>query len=220
MKALASCFIFAACQLCIAAAEPNIIAVSEWSQPVSLRNDQLHTQAIRGRLLILQGMEPGYGGPPTTNGAMTFVELQNVTGACCDGIDIYFAVTNLHCELSDAAGKVVPKPLGGSWGGRGPLLPCWVNLPYNATIRLFINGGRMEPLTVYPSGEPWLHWSIAGTDTNTYFLSGSLNVATHTNLSILPALREMDYKLNCTATLEFPKVKITTSRAANQQSPR
>ncbi len=75
----------------------------------------------------------------------------------------------------------------------------------------------MEPLSVYPSGEPWLHWSIAGTDTNTYFLSGTLTISTHTNLSLLPEFREMDYKLNRTATLEFPKAKITSNKTGNRQ---
>ena len=145
-------------------------------------------------------MEPGYGGPPTTNGAMTFVELQNVTGYGGEGIDVYFAVTNLNCELSDATGRAVPKPSGASWGGRGPFSPCWVKLPYNSTIRLFVNGGRMDPLSVYPSGEPWCWWSIRKNGTNVYYLAGTLKVSTHTN-SILPP----DYYK---ATLVFPKTKI------------
>lgn len=201
MRAIVSCFIFAACQLCFAADDTNIIAMSDWSEPVSLRNEQLHDESIRGRLLIVQGMEPAYGGPPTTNGAMTFVELQNVTGACCDAIDVYFAVTNLHCELSDSTGKAVPKPTGVSWGGRGPFLPYWVNVPYNSTIRLFVNGGTLNPLMVYPSGEPWTRWSIPVDGTNVYYLTGTLSVSSHTNSSLPPAYYE--------ATLIFPKTKIT-----------
>jgi hypothetical protein len=198
MRAIVSCFILAACQLCIAADDTNVIAVSDWSKPVSLTNKQMHDEAIRGRLLIVQGMEPAYGGPPTTNGAMTFVELQNISGACCDGIDVCFAVTNLHCELSDAAGKPV-KPTQSNWGGRGPFLPCWVNLPYNSTIRLFVNGGSMDPLALFPSGEPWSRWSIPANGTNAYYLTGTLSVSTHTNSSLPPAYYE--------ATLIFPKTK-------------
>ena len=212
MRAIVSCFIFVACQLCFAAGDTNIIAMSDWSKPISLRNEEGHDESIRGRLLIVQGMEPDLGGLLTSNWAMTFVELQNVTGACCDAIDVYFAVTNLHCELSDITGKAVPILNGGGGSGRGPLLPCWVNLPYNTTIRLFVNGGRMDPLMLYPSGKPWVHWSIPSTDTNTYYLSGTLNLSTHTNFSLPPEFREMDYRRHCTATLEFPKVRITTSR--------
>ena len=170
-KALVSfSFIFAACQLCFAAGDTNnIIAISGWSKPVSLQNDQLHDQFIRGRLLILQGMEPAYGGPPITNGAMTFVELQNVTRATGEGVEVYFAVTNLHCELFDGAGKVVSKPAGGAWSGRGSFGPCWVNYPIIPQSGSFINGRTLDPLSVYPGGEPGIHWSIAGNDTNTYF---------------------------------------------------
>jgi hypothetical protein len=146
-------------------------------------------------------MEPAYGGPPTTNGAMTFVELQNVDGACCDSIEIYFAVTNLHCELSDATGKAVPKATPTSWGGRGSLLACWVNLPYNSTIRLFVNGGSLNPLMVYPSGEPWTRWSIPANGTNVYYLTGTLSLSAHTNSSALPP----DYYK---ATVIFPKTRI------------
>jgi hypothetical protein len=204
MKAFVSFVIFATCQLCFAGADTTVIAMSEWSKPVSLTNDRSHEEAIRGRLLILQGMEPAYGGPPTTNAAMTFVELQNVTGSYGEGIDVYFAVTNLHCELSDSAGRAVPKPAGGAWSGRGPLAPCWAKLPYNSTIRLFVNCGRLEPLSLYPSGEPWSYWSIPARDTNVYYLAGTLSLSTHTNSPLPP-----EYS---TATLAFPKARITSTR--------
>ena len=200
MKVLVSGFIFAACQLCFAAEDTNIIAISEWSKPVSLQNDQLHDEAIRGRLLILQGMEPAGGGPDVTNGAMTFIELQNVTGVNGGGIEIYFAVTNLHCELSDGAGKIIPPPTSGAWGGRGPFSPYWVNLPYNSKIRLFVNGGSLNPLMAYPSGEPWTRWSIPHDGTNVYYLTGTLSVYGHTNSS-LPS----DF---INATLSFPKMRL------------
>lgn len=82
MKAFVPCLILTAHQLCFAGEGTNIIAVSEWSKPVSLCNQGLHDIGIRGRLLILQGMEPAYGGPPTTNGAMTFIEFH------CERLDV------------------------------------------------------------------------------------------------------------------------------------
>ncbi len=215
-----SLIIFSACQLCCASGDTNIIAMSEWSKAVLLRNDQLHDQAIRGRLVIVEGMEPAYGNPPTANGAITFVELQNMTRACCDDIDVCFDVTKLNCELSDGAGKLVPKPTGMEWGGRGPFAPCWVKLPYNSTIRLFVNGGTRNPLAVFPSGVPWCRWSIAANDTNTYFLSGTLSLFTHTNLALSPPFREMDYQEHRTATLAFPKTRITASRMASREKPK
>ena len=223
MKAIALFFILAACQLCFAAGDTNVIVISEWSKPVSLRNDKLHDQDIRGRLVIVRGVEPAYGGPAKTNGAMTFVELQDVTGRGYDAIDLCFDVTKLNCQLSDSAGKAVPLPPGG-WGGRGPLAPRWVTLPYNSTLRLFVAGGTLDPLAVYASGAPWSRWSIAGNDTNTYFLSGTLELFAHTNLSLPPELREVDYKQHGMATLEFPKVRIkpaewaTAGRQAGTES--
>ena len=146
----------------------------------------------------------------TTNRAMTFVELQNTSGAYDEaGIDILFDVTKLNCELSDGMGRVLP-PSGGPWGGRGPFGPCWVKLPYNSTIRLFVNGGSTDPLMVYPNGKPWCYWSIPANDTNVLFLAGTLDLATHTNTTFSgpPELTERYWKEHCTATLSFPKTRL------------
>ncbi len=99
--------------------------MSEWSKPVSLRNQHLHDIAIRGRLLIIEGSEPGYAGPNPENAAMTFVELQNVSLGGFSAIDVHFAVTNLQCQLFNAAGQAIPVPPGMAWGGRGPWPPSW-----------------------------------------------------------------------------------------------
>ena len=196
------------CPFVNANADTNIIAMSEWSHPISLRNENLHDQLIRGRLLIVRGTEPAYGGP-STNGSMTFVELQNVTGSSCEGIDVHFSVTNLNCQLTTATGQDYPKPTAGFWGGRGPLAPSWVNLPYNSTIRLYVNGASVDALSVYPSGEPSCFWSISRSDTNMYYLAGTLSLSTHPNLSLSPILRERHYKRYCTSTLTFPRFRIT-----------
>src|SRR5512140_2364228 len=60
MKAIALCVILAACRLCFGADDTNVVIMSEWSKPVSLRNDHLHDESIRARMLILQGVEPAY----------------------------------------------------------------------------------------------------------------------------------------------------------------
>lgn len=68
--------------------------------------------------------------------------------------------------------------------------------------------GTLSPLSLSAGGMPGCYWHIADTDTNTYFLSGTLPFFTHTNLSLSPESREMDYRLHGTATVEFPKIKI------------
>ena len=198
--------------LCVCAttythADTNIIAMSDWSQPIKLRHGPVDDQYIRGRLLIIQGREPAYGGPPT-NGAMTFVELQKVYGH--EAIEVCFDVMKLNCQLTDGAGKESLELSGGIWGGRGPFPPVWVVLPYNSMIRLYVNGGSLDPLMVYPNGEPWSYWSISSNDTNEYYLAGSLILSTHSNLNLIsPRATEMDYKENRTATLEFPRFRVS-----------
>jgi len=196
------------CPFVNANADTNIIAMSEWSHPISLRNENLHDQLIRGRLLIVRGTEPAYGGP-STNGSMTFVELQNVTGARGEGIDVHFSVTNLNCQLTNTTGQDYPKPTAGPWGGRGPFAPSRVHLPYNSTIRLYVNGANVDALRVYPSGEPWCFWSISRSDTNMYYLAGTLILSTHPNLNLSPVFKESYYRKYCTATLKFPRLRIT-----------
>jgi len=195
--------------------DTNILCASDWSQPVSLRVlERGHDHAIRGRLLIVAGSEPAYGGPKTDNHATTFVELQNVTGAYSEGIEVCFDVMKLSCTLTNQNGKSVPMPAGGGWGGRGPLGPTWVTLPYNSTIRLFVNAGSKTPLAVYPNGEPWRHWSISPSETNVYYLSGTLEIYSRTNgldsmfQEPFEGMKQSYYDQNCKATLTFPIIRI------------
>jgi len=219
MKFTAFSILFSIC-LASFADETNIIAKSDWSKPVELVNLETgHRHNIRGRLLIVAGNEPAYGGPETDNAAMTFIELQNVTGAYSENVDVCFDSMKLKCSLSDEQGNDVPKPRGGVWGGRGPLGPYWVTLPYNSTIRLFVNCGQKSPLSVYPNGEPWSHWSISSSDTNVYYLSGTLEICTRTNYlterfpkPVLHSLGQSYYKQHCIGTLTFPKMKVSVSK--------
>lgn len=217
MKFTALYLLLSICLSCFADGT-NIIAKSDWSEPVGLMNLETgHDHAIRGRLLIVAGIEPAYGGPKTDNAAMTFVELQNVTGYG-ENVDVCFDSMKLKCVLTDEHGKDVPKPMGGGGGGRGPLGPYWVTLPYNSSIRLFVNGGSKSPLSVYPNGEPWSHWSISASDTNLYYLSGTLEIFTRTNFlaSRFPGPAQSRgqslYEQKCRRTLIFPKMKVSVSK--------
>lgn len=205
-------------RICCFADDTNIIAKSEWSEPVGLQNLETgHDHSIRGRLLILAGNEPAYGGPKTDNATMTFVEFENITGASGENVDLCFDAMKLKCVLTDGNGKNIPKP-GGAYSGRGPFGPYWITLPYNSTIRLFVNSGSKSPLSVYPSGEPGCYWSISSTDTNVYYLSGTLEICTRTNgLAKIfgdasPSLKQNYYQQNCIKTLTFPKLKISVPK--------
>jgi hypothetical protein len=217
MKSITLFVLLSSSLCCFAADDTNAIAVSDWSEPVELQNGSLHNEAIRGRLLIIEGSEPGYGGPNTETQAMTFVELKNATRACCDAVDVCFDVMKLNCTLTDESGKNVSKAASsGGYSGRGAFRPTWVVLPYNSTIRLFVNAGSRSPLGVYQNGEPSSsHWSISSNDTNVYYLSGTLDIFTRTNdatASMPESYRQGYYDLNCKGTLTFPKMKISARK--------
>jgi hypothetical protein len=210
------------CSICFScfADDTNVIAISDWSEPVGLQNLETgHDHSIRGRLLIVAGVEPAYGGPKTDNAAMTFVELQNVDGAYSEDVDVLFDSTKLKCALTDGHGEDAPKSRGGGgYSGRGALVN-WVTLPYNSTIRLFVNSGSKSPLAIHSSGEPWgQRWSISSGDTNVYYLSGTLEIRTRTNgvakiFGNAPLSdKQSFYDQNCIKTLTFPKVKVSVPK--------
>jgi len=184
---------------CAAFEETNVVAASDWSAPV---DHQFH--ALRGRLLILEGA-------PADNRLTMFVELQNAQPGAGTSLKLFFDVMDLKCELTDARGKPGPEPLNRPWGGRGPFPPGWVILPYASTLRLFVNPGTREPLTLCPGGEPWRSWVIPAADTNTYYLSATLTVATPTNASLVATPHAEGNIHEYTAwqgTLVFPKFKL------------
>jgi hypothetical protein len=220
MKFTAFSILFLICFSCFAD-DTNIIFKGDWSEPVGLQNlESGHDHAIRGRLLIIAGSEPAYGGPKTDNAAMMFVELQNVTGAYSETPDVLFDSTKLKCKLTDEYGNDVPNPMRGmAYSGRGALVN-WVKLPYNSTIRLFVNSESKSPLSIHPNGEPWSQpWSISSGDTNVYYLSGVLELRTSTNGlakifgDSMPLSRKQEYyEKDCIKTLTFPKGKISVPK--------
>ncbi|GEM_PF-2304524 len=216
MKPIAIALLILSTIRCLAD-DTNIIVATDWSEPVPADLDY----PIRGRLIITGGGEPAYGGPKSEieNFTTMFVELQNTHGAGAS-VKLYFDVMGLKCNLMDSNGKPAPKPKGGmGWGGRGAFSPSWVVLPYNSTIRLFVNPGSRSPLHITETGEPWSYWEIPSSDTNVYYLSGSLTISTATNATLVATPHESvnphEYH-EWKGTLVFPKVKISASKFAKQ----
>ena len=181
MKLIAMVFLVLINLHCVVANDTNIIVMTDWSKPVDYFG-----HAVRGRLLIVEGDEPDYAGPRTEPHSMTFVEFQNVSiGA---SLKMYFDVMGLNCELVDTNGLRVPLTSGRGVHDSRPFLPYWVVLPYNSTIRLFINSGYGSRLTIFQDGRPWCYWSIKPSGTNVYYLSGTFSVGTATNgtLTVTP----------------------------------
>ena len=138
-----------------------------------------------------------------------FVELQHVTGACCPSVKLYFDVMGLNCDLVETNGARIPLEEVPGWGGRGPLGPCWVALPYDSTIRLFVNSGSRYPLHVHQNGEPWRRWSIKPDETKAYFLSATLVISTPTNsvLTVSPPGSPPHSYADWRGKLVFPKTR-------------
>src|SRR6267142_1287774 len=90
----------------VSAEDTNVLVAGDWSAGVD--SEVRIDHPIRGRLLILSGSEPAYGGPKTDNHTMLFVEVQNATGASGGSIKLWFDVMGLKLDLVDANGKSAP----------------------------------------------------------------------------------------------------------------
>ncbi len=207
MKAITLFVLLTMSRFCFAGGDSNVIAVSDWSKPVSSANGQ----SLRGRMFIAQEHSPANSGPwPETE---LYLELKNVTGAVGPPMQIYFDPGNgLHCEMVDANGKPPPaRPGGGSGGGAGA---CWVTLPYDSTIRLRANMygyGRQigDGLLLVLSPPARGHWNIQAGDTNTYFLSGTFAATAPTN----HVAQDFDAtRVEWQGTLELPRMKISLTQ--------
>jgi hypothetical protein len=219
MKSIVIIGLLLCARLSFADESTNIIAVSDWSKPVQLRRmDTGHDHDIRGRVLIFSGAEPAYGGPESTNRIMTFIELQNVTGAHGENVDVHTG--EMKFDLKDQNGKAAPEPriVAGSYPSAIGSGPCWESLPYNSTIRLFVISGSKSPLTITKNGDPFSYWEIPAHDTNSYYLSGTLEIYSSTNgLDTVFSGKEFQelkwkiYNQTCKATILFPAVKIVPS---------
>jgi hypothetical protein len=191
--------------------DTNVIAMSDWSDKV-----EFNDCAVRGRLLIMEGYEPAYGGPRTGKQNMMFVELQNVTGAAGGSVKVYLDVNNLHLDLLDANGDHVQRPLGHSGGG----VPSsggsgWVVLPYNSTIRLFVEHGGLSPLTIYENGVFNSPWTISDSDTNVYYLSGTLTISPPINGTLQVSPHDswgVHSYADWSGKLIFPKARILANK--------
>jgi hypothetical protein len=183
MKAIVFALLVASSNYCFAAADTNVIAVSDWSQSVD---------GLRGRVLVL------YEGRET----VAYLELQNVSDAKNSCKDIYFdPASEFTFELRDALDKS-PRQVGGRGSGGFPM-SFWVSLPPDSTIRLRASWYGYG----YPRGRGLMiplyhHLTIPEGDTNDYFLTGTFTANAPTNHVSLP-----DHIL-WQRTLTLPKTRV------------
>ena len=205
MRTITSLFLLlATCQFSFASDDTNIIAMSDWSNPVSTSGGH----RIRGRMIAAYGRGAAFVGPwPETQ---VFMEFQNVSGAIGRPTQFYFdPYRGFRCEMKDVHGKTISTGGGGDGGGAGA---TWITLPYDSAIRLRANmygygnkRGDGLNLTLYPTQA----WQIRAGDTNEYYLTGTFTVATPTNF--VPKDFEAARAV-WSGTLELPKMKITVPK--------
>jgi hypothetical protein len=206
VSVLAILYIVACSRCCgsgLAGGETNVIAASEWSEPV-----EQHDHSVRGRVIVCEGRSPAYAGEGQE--VLVYLELENVTRSWGQPLKLYCdPMGGARYELSDANGRrVPPAPTAGSGGAPAAY---WITLPYDSSVRLRANpGGWGTPqnaalaLPMRPmAGDYWL---IKHGDTNEYFLSATFTVASPKNGASSAEDRSWE------GTLKMPKVKISVMK--------
>jgi hypothetical protein len=181
MKTISLVLLLTACRM-LAADDPTLLAVGDWSQPVANRDGY----AIRGRLMICDTPDPT--APAQNTGTAVFLEVQEFSSpsravrVCYDpfGLTRPWDSPALHWELRDSAGQLVPGSQGGFSGPAVPY-PCWVTLPPGSSSRwpVSLSGGLDShglSITLAPGGS----WVLPVSNKD-FYLAGTFTSRTPTN---------------------------------------
>jgi hypothetical protein len=132
---------FIICEPSFAGENTNVIALSDWSEPVGCGEAIGECGSLRGRLLIQYGFSPNYAGQ--TPETQVYLELQNVSPT--GELEFYFDPREVKYQLLDANSNPPPQVgMGGSGGGPSAL---WVTLLFDSKIQLraSLYGFGMQP---------------------------------------------------------------------------
>jgi hypothetical protein len=199
VKLIPLLLLLAACDRCTGQSDTNLIAAGNWSEAI---RDGNCWASLRGRLLVCCDEAPN-----TNSHARVYLELQHVqsTNGWNPPVAVFYAPdadANLHCEMSDEAGRGI-RAVGGI-NFHVLEAPSWVTLPCDARLRLRAGFGRqLQPkpigLMIDIGGDVWV---IPPHATNGFYLSGTFSPqrVDHPNLP-----RSQVWQ----GTLTLPRVKIT-----------
>jgi hypothetical protein len=152
--------------------DASVLAVGAWSQPVRTPN----YMKLRGRLKMCE--YPNNRGLAPSIDVALYVELQEFSDSVGAAEEVYFDPQALKCELTDSAGKAVPRS-GGEFSGAVPGA-VWINLPSYCSevlrVTPYNGGGRMPDGGFELWGNIGDTWTLKAGDTATYYLSGELTV--------------------------------------------
>jgi hypothetical protein len=193
-------------QCCLGVEDTNVIALGDWSDPVGNK----YGVQIRGRLLMCEYPEPLHTGPHGGYDTGVYLEVQEYHGTL--DAQVYCNLTSwegggLRCQLTSTDGKAVEQSGG---GGGGAPISQWIRVshPYGSVrLRASDFGGgwlRDGGLGIWFISAGL--WTIKGSDTNVYFLSGTLTVTAPTN-HVTSDFREV-----WQGALRLPKMKLPAMR--------
>lgn len=160
--------LLAACQSSFGQTDTNVIAIGEWSAPVTITNG---LWPLRGRLLVYDAEKGNENGWPH---GRIYLELQNVQPVGGPPLEFYFdsGKTCLHFDLRD--GHDQPAALEqGIYNGPVPD-PFMITLPPEGTIRLRVDfesqsASKPDGLQLFIS--PTQYWTIRPGSATDYYLS-------------------------------------------------
>jgi hypothetical protein len=198
MKAIPLLLLLAACQFSFGQTDTNIIAIGDWSAPVT--DNGIWT--LRGRLLV-------YDAPPQNSDVMwpearVYLELQNDQTADALPLEVYFdsSLSFSRMEMRDGQDKLIPrKNVGISYHPPDPFIMV---LPSDSTVRVRVDmktrsADKPDGLDFCLNGG---FWTVSPNATNDYYLSATFNSPTNHQ----SALNYHFWR----GTLQLPKVKIPT----------
>ncbi|HTS17829.1 MAG TPA: hypothetical protein VMP11_09670 [Verrucomicrobiae bacterium] len=203
MKSVVLFLLLAGPPCAFAQTDTNLIAVGDWSEPVS----DPAGYTLRGRLLIYDAEY--YSRTKMWGHARVYLELQHIcTDVWRNPIEICFRMSaGLHFEMHDGLNKAIPyksPPID----AYVPTNPYWVTLPCNSTLRLQADPGLCSDSTK-PDGVSILVgpddlWDIRPGATNDYYLSATFRPPTNHPSSLNYYVWQ--------GTLQLPKVKIAVKK--------
>lgn len=176
LSQLAVLLLSSVCGIIDAADDPQVIAIGEWSKPVTDRSGY----AIRGRLVLCEKPRDD-----KLRETPLYIELQDASERIGNDMRLYCDLGKqdfrpeykggLNCELKDEHGKIVESqsfPFGG-----GVPKSQWVTLPVDGSMRLRATPfgiRREQAISICPHLNKL--WVIGPDDTQTYSLSGTFTI--------------------------------------------
>ena len=195
MKTITSLLLFSVCQLSFGQTDTNIMAIGDWSAPVT--NDFWR---LRGRLLVFDAEK---GKEDTRPHLRVYFELQNSVPARGRPLEFYFDRGNLCLHLLDGHDKPIALETG--FYVRPPSESFTITLPPESTIRMpvgFASQSSTKPNGLVLSNGAGRYWTIRPDSKNDYYLSATFSRPTNHPSSLNYIVWQ--------GTLQLPKVKIPT----------